>query len=1032
MISLDLSASGGTAKPISPPWLFEDSGIHKYNGKYYYSYCTNFSSGHPADIPTGAIAYMVSDNPMGPFTYVKTILPNPATFFGVGGNNHHGIFEFKGEWYITYHAQTLAKAMAESGMVPEMGGQPHGYRNAHINKLSYDENGVIQNITADYAGVAQVKNVDPYNRVEAENIGWSGGVSTEKITEPGSMVSSINLAVKSINNADWTAVSQVDFGDTGASVFKANVASGSNGGAIELRLDSADGALIGTLPISNTGGDDSWQTETTSISGATGVHDLYMVYRGGATEELFKVDYWQFEKKSADHELVAINASIDKHKIDIVPGTNEVNLLVTAIYADGTSADVTAEAAVTPSKSNIVSVSKGIVTGIGYGSTSIEVSYGGQKDTLHMLVKDLNSELTVKNIIIDNSSFALEPGGTAAFKVTAEYIDGHTEDVTKRATYTNPNPEIAVVLNGEISAKASGSTQVIVSFKGTLGDVVTSRITVTVNTPTVIAIEAETAAENTSTAYASGTINDHTWTLADGLSTKAMYFGPNTGFAMTGTDAATLNSGAKLGYSIDFPTTGTYNVWLLIKTTGYDSDSIHVGLDNQYKFTINGIEGVTLGQQFKWVNISGTAGGMFGGATLNVTAGVHELNFWGREDGLTIDRILLTTSNATTDPIWPSSSVSVTGVTLDKTTLSLAAGSSETLTATITPSGATNKTVTFVSSDIGVATVTDAVYDSSTGKTSIKVNAIAAGNAVITATTVDGNRTAVSNVTVTPLVEPLLPAAKLSADSSVKPGKSFTVAVSLDNLEQNVYAEDITLTYDSNVFEYVSAAGANENIRIVTEDNATAGLVRLITANIGGITGESTLVLNVNFKVKAGVQNTSGAIAISEALLGVAPEGNVVEAALDSINIAVGMNEVVVDKTALISAITNADALYDGAVVGTLPGQYSKADKDLLEAAINEAKAVRDKRGVTQSEVDRAVTALNSAVDTFKKAVIKEVSADINNDASINVGDLAMVAYYYGKDSTDPEWATIKKADMNRDNKIDIVDLAYVATKIHQ
>ncbi|WP_425436227.1 family 43 glycosylhydrolase, partial [Paenibacillus rigui] len=63
MISLDLAASGGAVKPINPPWLFEDSGIHKYNGKYYYSYCTNFSGTHPANIPTGTIAYMVSDNP---------------------------------------------------------------------------------------------------------------------------------------------------------------------------------------------------------------------------------------------------------------------------------------------------------------------------------------------------------------------------------------------------------------------------------------------------------------------------------------------------------------------------------------------------------------------------------------------------------------------------------------------------------------------------------------------------------------------------------------------------------------------------------------------------------------------------------------------------------------------------------------------------------------------------------------------------------------------------------------------------------
>ncbi|WP_068652754.1 carbohydrate-binding protein [Paenibacillus antarcticus] len=1028
MISLDLAASGGKAQPINPPWLFEDSGINKYNGKYYYSYSTNFSGQHPTDIPTGTIAYMVSDHPLGPFTYVKTILPNPVVFFGVGGNNHHAMFEFKGQWYITYHAQTLAKAMAESGSYPQMSGQPHGYRNAHINKVSFDANGVIQNITGDYKGVPQLKNLDPYTRVEAETIGWNGGISTESSTEPGGMVSSINLAVSNINDGDWTAVSKVDFGATGAGTFKANVASGSGGGNIELYLDSADGTLIGTLPISNTGGENSWKTKTTSVSGATGVHDLYMVYKGASTGNLFKVDSWQFEQKSAAHDLVAINASIDKQKIDIVAGTNHANMKVSAIYADGTSTDVTAQAVATPAQSGIVSINNGVVTGVGYGSTSIDVNYGGKSDTLNMLVKDLNSELTVKKITVDNASVVLDSGKTATFKVTAEYVDGQTEDVTKTATYSNPSPAIADVAGGTITAKAMGTTNVTVSFKGALGAAVTAQITVAVNMPAVVAIEVETAAENSVTAYVYGTINDHTWSLVDGKSTKAMFFGPNNGFTASATDAASLAANSRLGYKINFTTAGTYNVWILVKTLGFDSDSIHVGLDNQYKFTSNGIEGVS-GGQFKWANISGNSGGIFGGATLNVTAGVHELNFWGREDGLAIDQIYLTTSNSTADPVWPSNNVAVTGVTLDKSTLSLATGSTETITATITPADATNKTVTFSSNDTGVATVTGAVYDSSTGTTSVTVHAIAAGNAVITVTTADGNQTAVSNVTVTPSVEPQVPTAALSADSSVNPGSSFTVAVSLNNVEQSVYAEDITLTYDSNVFEYVSAAGADKNIQNVTEDKATAGKVRLITVNIGGVSGASTPVLNLTFKVKAGVQNTSGTIAVTRAELGTS-EGAVIQAALDLKVISVGSIDVGVDKTALNATITNAQNLYATAVVGTLPGQYPQAAKDAFGIAINAAKAVKDNSSATQSQVDDAVTDLIRAVDTFKSAVIKEVSTDLNNDGIVNVGDLAIVAYHYGKDSTSPDWVKAKIADLNGDQKIDITDLAYVASKI--
>ncbi|MDD9265443.1 carbohydrate-binding protein [Paenibacillus sp. GCM10023248] len=928
MISLDLSASGGTLGRINPPWLFEDSGIHKYNGKYYYSYCTNFSSGHPADIPTGTIAYMVSDNPMGPFTYVKTILPNPATFFGVGGNNHHAVFEFKDQWYIVYHAQTLAKALAESGTVPQMGGQPHGYRNAHINKVNIDANGVIENITGDYKGVPQLKNFNPYTRVEAETIGWNGGIATEATTEPGGMVSSINLAVTNINDGDWTAISKVDFGATGAGVFKANVASGSAGGTIELRLDSADGALIGTLPISNTGGDNVWKTKATNVSGAAGVHDVYMVYRGTSAGNLFKVDSWQFEPKSAVHELAAINASINKQKIDTVSGTNQATMKVTAVYSDGTSEDVTAQATATSSPSSIVSVSEGVVTGIGYGTATINVTYGGKTDTLNLLVKDLNSELTVKNITVDNASFALDAGKSATFKVTAEYMDGHTEDVTKLATYTNSSPAVADVANGTITAKASGTTNVTVSYKGTLGDAATTQMNVSVNTPAVVAIEAEAAAENSVNAYVYGTINGHTWSLVDGQSTKAMLFGPDNGFAMSGTDAATLASGSSLNYKVNFPATGSYNVWLLAKSIDYNSDSIHVGLDNQYKFTANGMQGVS-NSQFKWINVSGTSAGVTGGAALNVTAGMHELKLWGREDGLIIDRILLTTSSATTDPVWP---------------------------------------------------------------------------------------------------EQKGPTAAISAESSVKPGSSFTVAVNLDNLAQSVYAQDITLSYDANVFDYVSVAGANDNIQIVKEDKSTPGKVRLIAANIGGVTGASTPVLNLTFKVKAGVQDTTGAIAATQAKFGVGPEGTVVQGALGSKSIAVGSVEVVVDKSALIAAISNAQSLFDAAVVGMQPGQYPQAAKDALGAAIQAAKAVNNNANATQAQVDSAAAALGSAVDIFKAAVIK--SADMNNDGSINVGDLAMVAYHYGKDSTSADWETAKAADLNGDNKIDILDLAIVAVKI--
>nr|DAZ30548.1 MAG TPA: tail tube protein [Caudoviricetes sp.] len=80
----------------------------------------------------------------------------------------------------------------------------------------------------------------------------------------------------------------------------------------------------------------------------------------------------------------------------------------------------------------------------------------------------------------------------------------------------------------------------------------------------------------------------------------------------------------------------------------------------------------------------------------------------------------------------------VTGVKLDKTTLSGKVGGNDQLTANIQPSGATNQGVLFSSSDDTVATVDN------TGK----VTYVKEGTAVITATTKDGGFTATSNVTV--------------------------------------------------------------------------------------------------------------------------------------------------------------------------------------------------------------------------------------------------------------------------------------------
>jgi hypothetical protein len=74
--------------------FFEAAWLHKYKGRYYFSYSTG---------NTHLLCYAVGDSPYGPFTYQGTIL-TPV----VGWTTHHSIAQFEGQWYLFYHDSILS------------------------------------------------------------------------------------------------------------------------------------------------------------------------------------------------------------------------------------------------------------------------------------------------------------------------------------------------------------------------------------------------------------------------------------------------------------------------------------------------------------------------------------------------------------------------------------------------------------------------------------------------------------------------------------------------------------------------------------------------------------------------------------------------------------------------------------------------------------------------------------------------------------------------------------------------------------
>ena len=146
--------------------------------------------------------------------------------------------------------------------------------------------------------------------------------------------------------------------------------------------------------------------------------------------------------------------------------------------------------------------------------------------------------------------------------------------------------------------------------------------------------------------------------------------------------------------------------------------------------------------------------------------------------------------------------VAVTGVTLNKSTLSLIEGTSETLTATITPADATDKELTWTSSDATVATV-DA---------NGKVTAVKAGEATVTVTTRDGGKTATCRVTVSDREIKVTEITLAALAIYVGESKAITATVKPDDATN----KELTWTSSDETVATVDATGKVTGVKIGT------------------------------------------------------------------------------------------------------------------------------------------------------------------------------------------------------------------------
>jgi hypothetical protein len=258
------TASFGVRKNTERPTSYEEGPwFYKRDGRYYMVYAGGPISEH--------IAYATSTSPTGPWVYGGVVMPTQGASF----TNHPGVIDFKGKSYFFYH----------NGALPGGGGY---HRSVAVEAFTYGADGKFPQIQMSTAGPAAAATLNPYTQNQAETIAWESGIETEVCSEGG-------MNVTAISNGDYIKVKNVDFGG-GATSFTARVAAAAGGGSIQVRLGSQTGTLVGTCSVAATGGAQTWANTTCSISGASGIKDLFFVFSGTT----FNFNSWQFTGTGSD------------------------------------------------------------------------------------------------------------------------------------------------------------------------------------------------------------------------------------------------------------------------------------------------------------------------------------------------------------------------------------------------------------------------------------------------------------------------------------------------------------------------------------------------------------------------------------------------------------------------------------------------------------------------------------------------------------------------------------------------------------
>lgn len=362
----------------------------------------------------------------------------------------------------------------------------------------------------------------------------------------------------------------------------------------------------------------------------------------------------------------------------------------------------------------------------GYNDQAILADFYGGSNFAGGAEEVLATSLSLQDAI------TLTKGNSATVSVAIEPANTTNKDLTWNSSDTN----VATVdSNGKVTAKASGTTTITATTKD--GSNLSDTCTVTVTNP-VTAF----ALDQSSVTVAKGDETTVTCIVtpsdADAYTITCSSSNPSVATANVSGNKIIISGVAKGdGTIITVTLTRTADGATFTKTCTVNVTVPLTGISLN-KTTLNLVKGANEANETLTVTpspVDASTSGLVWSSSNNNVATVNNGKVTAVGNGTaTITAKIGNISASCTVNV----TTSVTGVSLNKTSLELEKGASSTLVATVAPTDASNKNVIWKSSDSNVATV-----DSSG-----KVTAKGVGTATVTVTTVDGEKTATCTVTV--------------------------------------------------------------------------------------------------------------------------------------------------------------------------------------------------------------------------------------------------------------------------------------------